>query len=316
MATITTTNGFLTTLGEINIEDKSHEEIINYPAINVLVGREVYKNATKGGHVDGFLFKEVQVTLDVFQDNVNDLRTERNQILHDLEKYFLVNYFLPDTGGVGTALNTKVSNVIIWGTQANIPYGGFTVELLVSYQQNIFNPKSKAQGRMILANDQVTPAISARESIREAPIFNMKKIQTSSDFLLNIGDVNEDLFSAEEMINFPSVNVGEEQEEHANAFQENFNDLRERRQLPMTIDWFLEDVNDIETKREKALADTESVIMNNFNFPNSAGKTTALESMFTFNEPFGIEGTVPRGGIRIGLTIFYRTDVGDPALVT
>lgn len=316
LATITTGNGFALTLNEINEEPRSFEQIVAFPAVNIRWGREDYNNASIGGHASGFLMKRTEVELDVFLESVEDIPSERSRAVAAIDQYFGTNFFVPDTGGLPTALNAVPRQNVAWGIESSETYGGVTVPLQIDYQQNIIDPELKTQNTAapVLTGDvNSTVAISRRENIRNAFIFQIREITIANGFNFDFF-TQENIRSHEQIgdIGYPFVNVVDKTEEYFQATDVNLHNQLFNKQLHYDFDVYIDNIEDLNDSIEKALADVEKKFMTSYKIIDSDGFRTSVECMFTHNEPFGIEENRPLGGVTIGMDISYRQDIENP----
>lgn len=311
---ITTDNGYLIDIGGADSLAKSFEQIVNYPYVNINFLREEYFPSGKGGNALGRIPKKVNIGFDVFINDVNTLSEQRSKIMADMEKYFGTYYYVPDSDGIPTADNIEFASLQEWGAVPNEPYGGFTVFMNAYYHQAMLDPTSPAQSitRPALESD-VNPVISVsiREQIRNALTYQLDQIDSNGQYNteMNVGWQVKDI---EQIVNFPYAHVRLAEAEYFNATDFRLQDRLLKKVMSLDIDIFVQEVNDAYTAIEEVLADIEKRVLNNFNLPDEDGYRTALEVMFVYNEPFGIESTIPLTGLRIGLNVYYRTDEENP----
>lgn len=318
LSQITISNGYLVDMGDVNKEPKSVEQFVNFndlqPACNINFGREDYLNALPGSHTVGYLQKSVFVNLQFYIKNVNALREEQSKILASVEKYFMNNPWIPDSGGNATAQETQVMSNMAWGLEATKDYGGIGIPLRVDYRQNLFNPELTTYGTppSLPQSFPITISVSVREELRNALLYQIREITTANGYNFN-AKTNENILSAEQITEYPFVNINVYNETYMNATDLGWQDKRLHKLLSLEMDVWLNSVNSIEEDRDKVVADIEKRLLNNFNLPNSDNKRTCFTSILTFNDPFGIESSQPYGGITVGYDIFYRQDQFNPA---
>jgi hypothetical protein len=262
-------------------------------------------------HASGRLFKECLINLDFYLKDANNLDYQRSKILREVEKYLLNNYMLPDENGVPTCNVTLVNGNTPWGIESTKVYGGMTIEIKVLYEQNLFDPYSSGIGVTATHSDHGQALFSLRDQVTGALVHNLNIIRKSSGYNKNLyTDQNRDSFSYEVIKNFPFANVISRNEVVTSQGQDRW----VKKTLSYTIDAYLRNVNKINEDIEDILADVEYRMMNNYVLPDVNGNRTCTECYFTFNKPFGIESTQPSGGVQIGMDIFYRQDLENPAL--
>lgn len=319
LESITTANGYNRTIQHAYPEIKSFEQMTEFPSVNIDWRREEYLNAIPGGHSAGFLIKNARVLLDFHVETPEGIETERNRIVADVDKYFGNNYYLPASGGNATAVNVVPEDSFVWGIESSEPYGGITIPIRIEYKQNILDPTLYTQATTapaVVAITNPTVAVSVRENIRAAMLYNIQQITTANGF-------NSDFYtdasvrSLEQIAQFPFVDVRDITETYLNADVLTWTDDRFRKVNNFEVDIYVEDAENLNKATENALWDFEKRIMNNPYIPDSDGYRTAVESMFTFNEPFNwLETNRPIGGITVGLNVYYRQDIKDPTVST
>lgn len=310
---ITTDNGYNTTIHGINFDARGAESILEFPAVNLRVGREEYLNAISGGHSFGRLMKNITIYFDVFCQDINTVWIEKNKVIADIEKYFMNNWYLNDADNRKRAINLLFGESIVWGIKDSEPYGGFTVPLTITYTQNILNPadNSMATTAPTPPTDKVSPTISVRESLREAVLYNLRQIVEGSTYNMTLR-TDENVSSIEQILEFPFVNVREIGETNQGLDDTGMQDRLLHKIRHYEVDVYVQNIEIVYDDQDRILADIEKRFMNNPTFPNEDDKKTCLECMFNYNEPFGIESTDPLGGITIGFDVFYRQDIYDP----
>lgn len=145
--TITKSNGYFNDIGEVFVNAvASNSKRNNYPSIDVTWIRERYTNSIQGGNSQGGYNKIASIMLDcyIFEEGCKaspeDVVLARENIIADIEKYFGTNFFIPNSLGVRTAMNSILINNIAHGIQATEPYGSVEMELEVYYRILLTDP--------------------------------------------------------------------------------------------------------------------------------------------------------------------------------
>lgn len=141
-------NGYFNDIGEVHVNAvASNSRRNNYPSIDIIWLRERYTNNIKGGNSLGGYNKIATVALlcYLFADacapnNVGEIVLLRENIIADLEKYFGINFFIPDQAGNRTAFNCIINSNTVHGIQATEPYGPVEVELEIYYRIELADP--------------------------------------------------------------------------------------------------------------------------------------------------------------------------------
>jgi hypothetical protein len=318
---ITTGSGYAVTFGDILKDERSLEQMINFPAVNVNFGRERYLNAEQGSGALGYLVKELPVTFFVFVKDINNVRQDEQRIIAGIEKYFLNNRCIPDSDGNSTVIgDTQITGSGVRGMETNVPTGVVTIDMRIVYHQSILDPTSTSPATTAPTFEGAPPAsvtVSRRDALRLAVIRNLKTLTTDNGYNISVGDVNDMERSVEQFVNYPAVNVKTLPETYVNSMSSVYQDNVLRKEAIFSIDSYLRDVNDILINAEEHIADVEKLFMNYPSIPDSDGRRTCTECMLLSNEFIGMETNVPAGLVRIELKAYYRQTLGDPAqLVT
>lgn len=303
---ITTANGYNTDIGEVLAEPRSFADMINWPVVNVYWGRETYS------HIMGYFYKDASAYLDVFVKDVNAIYTTRQELLADIEKLLLTNYYLPDASNDATCIDCHVTGDTIWGFEDTPDYSGFTVELKIRYKQNILNPELTTQGTLT-AGTNLPPAsiaVSWRENIRAALLYNLTRYTAGSDYHYTMNNSPNPVAFQAGIANYPFVNIISEKEVDSYNHDQLIN-----KELDYVLEYIHGDVNTPNQAIEDMLADAEKSLMAYYYLPDSTGKRTCVECWLTYNEPFLLHENTPTLGIDLGVKVFYRQSLLNPSAV-
>jgi hypothetical protein len=294
--------------------------MIKKPGVNVQFERETYN---VGGHSSGYLEKTLPVRFDVYVEDINNPEYEKLRVLADIEKYFMNNDCLPNSKGDAVLRGGHVnfSSSQTFGMFEDKPYGKISITMTVVYLQGLFNPYSvyKSTWRPVVYTEPpATVTVSKRLALRDAIVYNLKKIQTADSYNYTIEDRNIGKIerSQENIPAWPFINIKAVSETVDNAANYAWQDRFLHKVMAVEFDCYVKDINGVLLEQEKILADMEDVLLNYYNMPDSDGYQNCQELMLTYNEFIGMESNVPTGLVRIGANVFYVQDKLNPAEVT
>jgi hypothetical protein len=316
---VTTGNGYEITFGDINELERSHEQEVNMPAVNVNFGTETYMNAQQGSNALGYLIKSLPVEFAVEVQDINDVREEEMRVIAALERYFLNNRCIPDSGGAYTVVgNTVFTGNRVQGMRANEPFGHVIMDMDILYHQNILDPTSVTANGVapgFNASPPSTVTISRLNELRLAVVLGVQAINGSGAYNLAVKQVQDVAKSVEQITKYPAVNVLMQAEQYDDSTTPYYQDRVVRKQRVFTVDAYLHNVNDILEEQEQFIADMEYRFMNFPSIPDSAGRRTCTECMFLTNRIFGMKANEPQGRVSMELQTYYRQTLADPSEV-
>lgn len=313
---ITTANGYLVNIGDINEDERSVEELLKYPAVNINFGRELYD---VGGHNSGYLEKTLPVTFYVFVKNINEPETEKLRILHDIEKYFMNNDCIPDSNGNDTVRgHINFSDSQTYGMDVNSPAGRISITMNIVYLQSVFNPARILPSVNYPYLDSRPPesvTISKRKALRDALVYNLKKVSTGDgyNYTINSRNISEIEVSPEKINAYPFINIKNVAESVDNSSNYALQDRFLHKVMTIELDCYVQDINGVLDDKEKILSDIEEILMNNYTLPDSNGRRNCTELKLMYNDFKGMETNVPTGVVSIGINVFYVQDKNNPA---
>ena len=135
--------GYYNSFGDMVFDPpKSWEQIPQFPACNVSMEEEVCAN---GANVQldqnqALLHNGFRLRMDCFLNDDNDPALAQDKILHDVQKYFGINYYIPDSTGAATAFNCYYESSDPFGIDKVKPNCGITIYYKVWYRQQLINP--------------------------------------------------------------------------------------------------------------------------------------------------------------------------------
>ena len=162
--------------------------------------------------------------------------------------------------------------------------------------------------------------VSVRTAIREALAFGIKNNITKTNGFFN--DVGEVFVNAvanfSKRTSYPSIDILWLRERYTNNIRGG-NSLGGYNKIAnILLDCYLFEDNckdspeKVVLKRENIVADIEKHFGVDFSIPNSAGVTTAFNSILVNNIVHGIQATEPYGSVEIELEVYYRIELADP----
>lgn len=114
----------------------------DFPQCNVFMEDEVCSNVdnVQQDQNESKLHNSFMLVFDCVSTDVNDPALVQDKMLHDIQVYFGINYYIPDSAGVKTAFNCYYAGSSPWSTSGNKPRTGITVRYQVWYRQFLSNP--------------------------------------------------------------------------------------------------------------------------------------------------------------------------------
>ena len=140
--TTVSSEGYYNTISRAFDPSRTFEQFDEYPCVNVFVDNEDCDNVSNV-QIDqnqGLLHNSFILQMDCFLNDNNDPALAQDKILHDIQKYFGINYYIPDENGVATAFNCYYDSSLTFGTDRTTPNCGITIRYRVWYRQQLTNP--------------------------------------------------------------------------------------------------------------------------------------------------------------------------------
>jgi len=158
----------------------------------------------------------------------------------------------------------------------------------------------------------VNTGTSARSRIREALVYNIKRIKKAAGYNNDISEIFTNRPSLDQMKLFPSVYISLENEkiELFERQTSTFKTIQKNMRVVLFI--MLYDAVDMAVAQDKIIQDVEGVIGNHFGLPHPDGECTCFTSQVTDIVPFGDKATKPKGGVIITLNVRYQQLRQDP----
>lgn len=144
---ITRENGYNFTVARAYDPPVSVEQIPDFPAVNVALGKETCENASDLGLTGnrGVLHMALPVNLEAFMRVSNDVRLAQYNMERDIKKYFSMNYTIPYQGA-DTVFALKYNGSVPFGIKENVAAGlcGVDINLTLFYRQLLNDPTTLA----------------------------------------------------------------------------------------------------------------------------------------------------------------------------
>lgn len=153
---------------------------------------------------------------------------------------------------------------------------------------------------------------SVRTRIRKALIYQFEKIRTENGFRSSVGEIHDEGVSIEQIHNFPALVITFGTEETLNFQTQNQTWAKLQKELPVYVDCFLHDKNNISLSRDKILQDIEKIIGNYISLPGPDGVCTCSQAEVVRSIPWGLRSNKPNGGISVQIRVRYNQLRTDP----
>jgi hypothetical protein len=138
---ITKANGFNLDIGEVHVNAPANDNDRKvWPSVDILWLPERYINNIRGENSLGGFNKIGTILIEghLFENQCDlvpeDIVLKREMFIADMEKYFGIYYYIPDSGGVATAANSIPISNTPFGIKSTEPKGGVEFEIEVYYR--------------------------------------------------------------------------------------------------------------------------------------------------------------------------------------
>lgn len=120
----------------------SIDKMKDFPQCNVFMEDEFCTNVdnVQQDQNESKLHNSFTLVLDCVSTNVNDPALTQDRMLSDIQTYFGINYYIPDSNKAKTAFNCYYESSSPWSTTENKPRTGITIRYRVWYRQFLSNP--------------------------------------------------------------------------------------------------------------------------------------------------------------------------------
>ncbi len=140
--TTVSSEGYYNTVTRAFDPPRTYEQFDEYPSINVFIDGESCDSASNVNtdQNQALLHNSFILQMDCFLNDINDPALAQDKILHDIQKFFGINYYIPDESGNATAFNCYYDSSSPFGTDRTSPNSGITIRYRIWYRQQLTNP--------------------------------------------------------------------------------------------------------------------------------------------------------------------------------
>jgi hypothetical protein len=120
----------------------SYESATGFPFVNMFIDHETCSTGSdvRFDQNSGMLHNKFSLRLEVFLNTNQNQSYLMDTILADIQKYFGINYYIPDSTGNATCMNCYYSGSDRWSLDINSPICGITIVFDVWYRQRLIDP--------------------------------------------------------------------------------------------------------------------------------------------------------------------------------
>lgn len=134
------TNGYLSSVQEVNDPPKSMESMVKFPCVNILWPRETNRSEQRIAGNNPLIDIESVVQFDFFISNINDPMLVIDKLIADVQKLFGTNFEITGSTGARTVFNCLYEGHERWGTDRTNPNFGVSIYLKIWYRISLTNP--------------------------------------------------------------------------------------------------------------------------------------------------------------------------------
>jgi len=144
---LTKANGYFLDIGEVHVNAPTNDDGRKaWPSVDIIWDTETYTNRISGENSLGGYNKVGRIFIKgVLFADANKIVSEeivlmREHFIADIERYFGINYIIPDSNGAGTVQNCILISNDIFGMDVNAPKGEVIMPLEVYYRIELTDP--------------------------------------------------------------------------------------------------------------------------------------------------------------------------------
>jgi len=139
---IVSTEGYFTTFKHAYDPPKNIDQINEFPSCNVLTDNDFSNNFEDLtiGQNQGKAHNNFSLLLSCISSDINDPALVQDKMLHDIQKYFGINYYIPDQTGAQTCFDCNYESSTRWSTEDNEPRTGIDIIIKVRYRYRLTDP--------------------------------------------------------------------------------------------------------------------------------------------------------------------------------
>ncbi len=140
--TTVATEGYYNTVARAYDPPRDYERFDEFPCFNVSILDE---NSSVQSHEqcspgNGNIYNSFTLEMTGYIQDNNDPALAQDKLLADVQKYFGINYWIPDSEGRATATVCSYESCEPFGTEDNRPRTGVIIRYKVWYDQKLTNP--------------------------------------------------------------------------------------------------------------------------------------------------------------------------------
>jgi hypothetical protein len=286
--------------------------VINFPSVNLRFTSENYT-----AYSLGYLVKTLTFTFDVWVRSIDSITQNENKVIHDIERYFMINPNLPGKNGVGVRGDFRFTNNSRKGRlNDESTYGYVSIEAEFRYLQNLLDPTLTTQAGSRPSLSSVIPKtsqVSRKNLIDKSLILNLKRVTG--------GDYNSSLkgrtiytrpIPVDYMSNYPYINIESGFEDYDQTALLQGRTIKKVQ--PYTIQWTVKSTTQSGLIRscENALADMERILMNNFSLPDHLQRKTVTEVQLSSNNLTDFGEELQRATMNLDINCIYYQKLTEP----
>lgn len=139
---VVNTEGYYHTIGEVVSRPKQIAAFTQYPGVNVFIESETCEdvNNVQIEQNTGLLSNSFLLVLECFVSDSNDPQLAIDKLLCDLQKYFGINYYIPDESGNATAMTCYYDSSESGCFNTGLPNSYLVAKFRVWYRQKNIDP--------------------------------------------------------------------------------------------------------------------------------------------------------------------------------
>jgi len=155
---------------------------------------------------------------------------------------------------------------------------------------------------------------SARKRIREALIYQLKKIRKDSGFNYDILEIHETTPSLDQLKRFPSIVIVTGDEKTQDYDTQSVTFKRIQKNMQVLLHAFLHTSGNQADAQDDIIQDIERIIGEHFGLEHQDGKCTCFLAQVTNSRPWGLKVNKPSCGVTFTLSIRYQQLREDPTV--
>ena len=134
--------GYYKTIHKTYYPPIAQTEMREYPCCNLHIEEEECDNEfnVQIAMNQALLHNEFIAKIDIFLKENEDPEKAQGRILADVQRFFGVNYYIPDVDGEATVFYCCYAGSQAWGIEKSNPDTGITVQLRIKYRQQLTDP--------------------------------------------------------------------------------------------------------------------------------------------------------------------------------